>query len=81
MPRSDDPGYGEVWLQYVLRSGANWAGPIRDFRLVVDKGNPRSLISFCGTGVRRLDDRRFELRLQNFSPDRDLDILIVDFSR
>jgi hypothetical protein len=81
MPRSDDPGYGEVWLQYVLRSGANWAGPIRDFRLVVDKGNPRSLISFCGTGVRRLDDRRFELRLQNFTPDRDLDVLIVDFHR
>lgn len=81
MPRGDDPGYSEVWLQYVLRSGANWAGPIRDFRLVVDKGNPRSLISFCGTGVRRLDDRRFEVRYQNFTPDRDLDILIVDFSR
>lgn len=81
MPRGDDPGYSEVWLQYVLRSGANWAGPIRDFRLVVDKGNPRSLISFCGTGVRRLDERRFEVRYRNFTPDRDLDILIVDFTR
>lgn len=81
MGRTDDPGYSEVWLQYVLRSGANWAGPIRDFRLVVDKGNPRSLISFCGTGVRRLDDRRFEVRYQNFTPDRDLDILILDFHR
>lgn len=79
--RGDDPGYSEVWLQYVLRSGANWAGPIRDFRLVVDKGNPRSLVSFCATGVRRLDDRRFEVRYQNFTPDRDLDILIVDFER
>lgn len=81
MRGGDDPGYGEVWLQYVLLSGANWAGPIRDFRLVVDKGNPRSLISFCGNGVRRLDDRRFEVRYQNFTPDRNLDILIVDFTR
>jgi len=74
------PGYGEVWVQYVLRSGANWAGPIGDFRLVVDKGNPRSLVSFCATGVRRLDDRRFEVRYRNFTPDQDLDILIVDFA-
>jgi hypothetical protein len=73
--------YSEVWLQYVLRPGANWAGPIRDFRLVVDKGNPRSLVSFCANGARRLDDRRFEVRYQNFTPDRDLDILIVDFAR
>lgn len=71
--------HGEVWLQYILRSGANWAGPIGDFRLVVDKGNPRSLVSFCANGVKRLDDRRFEVRYQNFVPDRDLDILIIDF--
>ncbi len=77
---SEAANYSEVWLQYVLRSGANWAGPIRDFRLVIDKGNPRSLLSFCGTGVRRLDDRRFEVRYRDFTPDRDLDILIIDFA-
>lgn len=79
--RSGAPDYAEVWLQYVLRPGANWAGPITDFRLVVDKGNPRSLVSFCATGVRRLDDRRFEVRYRNFVPDRDLDILIIDFAQ
>lgn len=78
--RGEAPAYAELWLHYVLRSGANWAGPIGDFRLVVDKGNPRSLVSFCGTGVRRLDNRRFEVRYRNFTPDRDLDILIVDFA-
>lgn len=73
--------YNEVWLQYMLTPGANWAGPIRDFRLVVDKGNPASLVSFCATGVRRLDERRFEVRYSDFRPDRELDILIVDFRR
>jgi hypothetical protein len=71
--------YGEIWLQYRLTPGANWAGPIGEFRLIVDKGDPRWLVSFCGEGVRRLDARRFEMRRTNFTPTRDLDILIVDF--
>lgn len=71
--------YGEIWLQYRLTPGANWAGPIREFRLVVDKGDPAWIVSFCGEGVRRLDARRFEMRLTDFTPMRDLDILIVDF--
>jgi hypothetical protein len=71
--------YGEIWLQYRLTPGANWAGPIREFRLVVDKGDPAWIVSFCGEGVRRLDGRRFEMRLTDFTPTRDLDILIVDF--
>jgi hypothetical protein len=79
--RHGPEAYSEVWLQYVLRPGANWAGPIGEFRLVVDNGNPRSLLSFCATGVRRLDDRRFEVRHRNFTPEQDLDILIADFAQ
>ena len=43
----------EAQLEYVLVTGANWAKPIKDFRLVVDKGEPDSLVSFCATGVKR----------------------------
>jgi hypothetical protein len=71
--------YSEVWLSYILSSGANWAGPIGEFRLVVDKGNPASLVSFCGEGVRKLDPTRFEMRKRDFVPKGNLDILIVDF--
>jgi hypothetical protein len=35
----------------VLKTGANWAGPIGDFRLTLNKGDPKALISFCETGV------------------------------
>ena len=28
----------DTWLSYILTTGANWRSPIRDFRLVVDKG-------------------------------------------
>jgi hypothetical protein len=73
--------YSEVWLAYVLTSGANWAGPIRDFRLVVDKGNPDSLVSFCGDGLKKLDATHFELRKKNFTPTTDLNVLIIDFHK
>lgn len=72
--------YSEKWISYVLVSGANWAGPIGRFRLVVDKGAAGNLVSFCETGVKKIDDRRFEVVRDNFLPTRNLDVLIVDFS-
>ena len=42
--------FSEQRIDYILRTGANWAGPIRDFRLIVDKGDAGSLVSFCGEG-------------------------------
>ncbi len=67
----------EQRIGYILATGANWRSPIGDFRLVVDKGAPANLVSFCGEGVRKISPTRFEIRRKNWSPDRDLDILIV----
>jgi hypothetical protein len=64
-------------IGYILTTGGNWRSPIGDFRLVVDKGSPRNLVSFCGQGVRRISPTRFEMRRTNWRPDRDLNILIV----
>ena len=69
--------FDELRVAYILRTGASWRSPIRDFRLVVDKGDPRNLISFCGEGVRRIGATRFEIRRRNWRPDRDLDILVM----
>jgi hypothetical protein len=71
--------YGETWIGYVLSSGANWRGPIGEFRLVVDKGEPENLVSFCMDGVSRISPTQFEVRRTNFEPDADLDILLVTF--
>ncbi|MDQ2083462.1 DUF4424 domain-containing protein [Xanthobacteraceae bacterium Astr-EGSB] len=67
----------EERIDYVLTTGANWSGPIRDFRLVVDKGDPSSLVSFCAEGVRKIAPTRFELRRTDFVPRRDLSVLIL----
>jgi hypothetical protein len=67
----------EQRLGYILTTGGNWRSPIGDFRLVVDKGAPANLVSFCGEGVRKISPTRFEMRKRNWRPDRDLRILIV----
>jgi hypothetical protein len=64
-------------ISYVLKTGANWAGPIKQFHLVVDAGKPDRLVSFCSAGVRRASPTTYEVTATNFTPDRDLKILIL----
>lgn len=70
-------GWGEQRIAYILKTGANWAGPIKSFRLVVDKGDPASLVSFCGEGVKKISATRFEMRKSDFTPEDDLDVVIL----
>jgi Domain of unknown function (DUF4424) len=67
----------EEYLSYVITSGANWAGPIGSFRLVVDKGDPQTLVSFCGDGVRKIGPTTFELTAKDYTPKRDIDVLFI----
>lgn len=67
----------EQRIRYILSTGGNWRAPIGDFRLVVDKGRPDAIVSFCGQGVRRISPTQFEVRHRNWRPDRDLAVLIV----
>jgi Domain of unknown function (DUF4424) len=72
-------GYAETWIGYVLSSGANWKGPIQDFTLTLDKGSPTALLSVCETGFTKISPTQFQIKRKNFTPKRDLDILIVNF--
>jgi hypothetical protein len=69
--------YSEQRIDYILRTGAKWSGPIRDFRLVVDKGEPDSLVSFCGEDVKKISDTQFEMRRADYTPDGNLSVLIL----
>jgi hypothetical protein len=69
--------YGEERIEYILKTGANWSGPIKDFRLVVDKGGPDNLVSFCGEDVKKIGDTQFEVKKTDFTPDGNLAILIL----
>ncbi|HWK13327.1 MAG TPA: DUF4424 domain-containing protein [Rhizobiaceae bacterium] len=67
----------ETWIRYILTTGGNWSGSIGKFRLTVDKGSEKNLISFCGTGVRKVGPTTFEMTAEDFYPMRDLDFLIL----
>lgn len=69
--------YWEKRIGYVLKTGGNWAGPIGDFHLTLDKGSPENLISLCVSGIAKTGPTRFEVHKTGFVPDRDLDILIL----
>jgi hypothetical protein len=69
--------YYEQHLSYVLVTGANWAGPIVDFHLTVDKGSADALVSFCGDGVTKTGPTTFELHKTDFYPERDIEVLFL----
>jgi hypothetical protein len=73
----DGPTIPETWVSYILTTGSGWRSPIGEFTLVVDKGQPGNLVSFCGEDVRRIGPTRFEMRRRNWRPDRNLDILFL----
>ncbi len=75
--RDVNPAYTESWISYVLTTGGNWATNIEKFRLTIDKGSTMNLVSFCGTGVKKTGPTTFEMTAENFYPERDLDILIL----
>lgn len=64
-------------ISYALKTGANWAGPIKDFRLTVDKQKSDRLISFCADQVKTISPTLVEFTASDFTPEKDLKILIV----
>jgi hypothetical protein len=73
--------WSQHFLEYVLITGANWSGPIKNFRVLIDKSSPDNLVSFCGHGVRKNTPTQFEYRLSNFTPTSNLSVLFLTPAR
>ncbi|MDW6020703.1 DUF4424 domain-containing protein [Mesorhizobium sp. BAC0120] len=68
----------EQRLDYVLTTGGNWAlGTIHDFKLTIDKGDAKNLLSFCGENVKKTGPTTFEMTAKDYYPEKDLKILIL----
>lgn len=65
------------YIDYVLRTANSWAGPIGQFRLTLDKGSERNIISLCADGIKKTGPTTFVWERENFTPQRDLSVLIV----
>jgi hypothetical protein len=62
----------------VLVTGANWSGPIRHFRLVLERTKPRQKISLCLDGLERTSATTLQLDRKDFTPAEDLNVLFID---
>jgi hypothetical protein len=71
------PMIGERRINYVLKTGANWAGPIRSFKLTIDPGGSDRLVSFCPGRLKPTGPDALEFTAKDFTPEGDLKILIV----
>ena len=78
------PGKGDmagngmaVFLDYVLTTANTWKGPIGSFHLTIDKGKPGNILSLCIDGLRKTGPTRFEMEQSNFTPRKDLRLMIV----
>lgn len=65
------------YIDYVLRTANSWAGPIGKFRLTIDKGAEENIVSLCAEGVKKTGPTTFVVEKANYSPDRDLQILLA----
>jgi hypothetical protein len=75
---ADEPMMPERNIDYILTTGGNWAKPIGTFRLVVDKGAAKNLVSFCGDGIKKIGSTQFEVVKKNWRPTSDLHVLIIE---
>lgn len=66
-------------LAYVLTTGANWAGPIGTFHVVVEGGKDAALVALCSeVPLRATAPARLEGTATGFVPKRDLRVLVVE---
>lgn len=58
-------------------TGANWAGPIRHFELILEKESANERISLCWphSDFRRVAPKQFSTRIENFTPEQDLAVI------
>lgn len=65
-------------IDYVLATGANWAGPIGRFRLTIDKGAPGRLLSTCLDGMKKTGATTWVLQRRDFTPEGDLRLMLIE---
>lgn len=65
------------YLDYVVTTANTWAGPIGDFKLTIDKGHAKNVLSLCIDGIKKTGPTTFVVEKKNFTPQRELNLLII----
>ena len=68
-----EPSIAETWLTFLNGAGS----AVGDYRLVVDRGDERTIASFCGEGARPIGPTQMEVRRTNWRPEGELRVLFL----
>ncbi len=68
-------------LHYIVHTARYWFGSIGRFNLTIDKENPKSLVASCFKGLQSTGPTTFAASRDNYSPDDDLGVLLVDAAK
>ncbi len=72
------PPLFENRISYILTTGGNWAGgTIGKFKLTIDKGDARNLVSFCGENVKKVGPTTFEMTADDYYPAKNVEVLLL----
>lgn len=68
-------------LSYILKTGANWAKPIGNFNMIIER-DKNELISLCWKGnIQKINATQFKISEKNFKPTEDVNIIFVPLLR
>lgn len=77
-----DPVVSLSEVEYILGTGRNWKGSIKDFRLVIRKDVPGQIVSLCFPGKpKRPDASTIEFNHSEFAPQDKLVIYFYDVAK
>jgi hypothetical protein len=72
----DDAYVFATETESVLRTGANWKGPIGDFRMTIDKLHPDAVMSTCAEGIAKTGPTTFTVDRTDFTPTHDVRFIV-----
>lgn len=65
-------------VKYVLKTGANWSGPIKDFTLNLKKSAPTDVVSLCFDGkFKKTNPLLLSTHREYFVPNKDISVLFI----
>jgi hypothetical protein len=62
------PSYDILTVTHLFAPSGGWRGPVRHYRLVVDKQRATDLVAFCPLTAKKISPTRFEWTATNYTP-------------
>ncbi|MHB1117878.1 DUF4424 family protein [Sideroxydans sp.] len=77
-PTNPDYPISHDEVEYILGTGRNWKGPIRNFKLQIHKSFPGQIVSLCFPGKpKRIDSTTIEFTQFNFVPQDEIAVTFI----